>query len=93
MSVNVTADLSVNRAYSGATGAATPLGRFLERAVATLTRAVVSTAKRRRVSRDIRELRSLSDDVLRDIGIHRSEITSLVHQKAYEGMDRRYGQD
>ena len=45
-----------------------------------------------RVSRDIRELKALSDATLRDIGVSRCEIAALVHRQAFDGVDGRDGQ-
>ena len=56
-------------------------------ALAKLRRTV---ATRYRMRRDIRELQSLSDASLRDIGIHRSEIISLVRHEHYGLVDHRY---
>lgn len=36
------------------------------------------------------ELRSLSDRTLKDLGIHRSEVLSVVHGKRFNPEDRRY---
>lgn len=49
-----------------------------------------SIAAHRQAKRDIRELRSLSDETLRDIGISRSEIVGLVTHEQYGMVDHRH---
>ena len=43
-----------------------------------------------RINRDTAQLRALSDDTLKDIGIHRSEISSLVRQMETRTFERRH---
>lgn len=43
--------------------------------------------------RRVFELRSLSDRTLKDIGIHRSEVLSVVYGKRFNPEDRRYERD
>jgi len=63
-----------------------PLGRIF----ATFSRLCQGIATYRRVRADIFELQSQSDATLRDIGISRSEIVSLVHREHYGLVDKRY---
>ena len=55
-----------------------------------LTGPIRAIVKHYRVSRDIDELKALSDGMLRDIGIHRSEIMSVVHGKTSGREERRH---
>ena len=88
MSTDFTATSPVNRTAHTTSGVTTALTQ----AVQAVTGALGAFAAQYRVWRDIRELRSLSDATLKDIGVHRSEIMSLVHQQAFEGVDGRDGQ-
>ena len=67
--------------------------RFLTATVSTVARFCADTMAHYRAARDIRQLQALSDQTLRDIGVHRSEITSLVHMRTFKGLDRRHGQN
>ena len=88
MSAEFTATSSLSQVNRSTAGETTPLAR----AARAVTRVVADLVTSYRVSRDIRELRGLSDAALRDIGVSRSDIVSLVHQRAYEGVDGRHGQ-
>jgi uncharacterized protein YjiS (DUF1127 family) len=44
--------------------------------------------RRRRIERNIAELSALSDHLLKDIGIHRSEIASVVRSGRDTAQDR-----
>ena len=88
MSAEFTATTHVSQANRGTAGEATHLARAARAVTRTFGEFVTSY----RAWRDIRELRSLSDATLRDIGVHRSEIVSLVRQRAFEGVDARHGQ-
>ena len=88
MTADFTATTPVNRT-TYATGVATTA---LTQAARAVTAFFGNLVTQYRVWRDIRELRSLSDATLKDIGVHRSEIMSLVHQQTYEGVDGRDGQ-
>lgn len=62
-----------------------PQGGSVWRALAAFVRKMVEANARRRARRlATQSLRSLSDLTLRDIGIHRSEIGSVVHGTANE---------
>lgn len=44
--------------------------------------------RRREINRNVTELSALSDHMLKDIGIHRSEILSVVHSGRDTAQDR-----
>lgn len=88
MSANDTAISPPGRVHRSAKSIAAPF----ERAVGAVARFVDAFVTSYRASRDIRDLQALSDEILRDIGIHRSEIVSLVYERTYNGVDRRHGQ-
>ena len=89
MSVDYTAISPAHRPHRGSTGAATSL----ERAARAVVQFFSGLAADYRMGRSIRELQALSDESLHDIGIHRSEIVSLVREIEFNGMDRRRGQN
>ena len=70
-------------------GARSPVGR----AVSALIGVFRMVATHTRISWDIERLKALSDETLRDIGLHRSEIMSLVHEKGHGNVDRRHARD
>jgi len=89
MSVNYSASSSLTRAESESHVAA----RVFNAAASAVTQFFAQTVAHYRAARDIRQLQALSDQTLRDIGVHRSEITSMVHMRTFRGVDRRHGQD
>jgi uncharacterized protein YjiS (DUF1127 family) len=58
--------------------AASPLQRFVFAVVAGLRSTAAAWQCRRRRRAALRELESLDDHILQDIGVHRSELQSLV---------------
>ncbi len=78
--------------YPPARTSAGPLSP-VRRAVSALIHAFEAIAIDYRIKRDIAELKALSDETLRDIGIKRSEIQSLVHEQAHGRPGRRHAHD
>lgn len=89
MSINYSASPGLTRVESESGFVA----RFSNAAASAVARFFTQTVAHYRAARDIRQLQALSDQTLRDIGVHRSEITSLVHMRTFKGLDRRHGQD
>jgi uncharacterized protein YjiS (DUF1127 family) len=58
--------------------APTPLQRFVHGVVVALRSTAAAWLRFRRRRTMLRELETLDDRMLRDIGIHRSEVSSLV---------------
>jgi uncharacterized protein YjiS (DUF1127 family) len=58
--------------------APTALQRFVHALVAALRRTAAAWQRHRRRRAAMRELQALDDHLLHDIGLHRSEISSLV---------------
>ncbi len=70
------------------------LGAVLWRVISCLSEWVGKSIVDRYVERKrVCELRSLSDRTLKDLGIHRSEVLSVVHGKRFSPEDRRYEND
>lgn len=88
----MTADFTATSPASRTAQTTSGVTTALTQATQAVTAFFGSLVTQYRVWRDIRELRSLSDATLKDIGVHRSEIMSLVHQHTYEGVDGRDGQ-
>ena len=62
------------------------------RAMAMAARAVGAVRRWRLINRNIRELSRLDDQLLADIGLHRSEIVASVHRRVAEiELCGRYG--
>ena len=61
----------------------------LTRSLSALTTRVLAGWPRRDARRAIHELRMLDDHTLRDIGIHRSEISSIVMELSGEERSQR----
>ena len=78
--------------YSPARTSAGPLSP-VRRAFSALIRAFEAIATDYRAKRDVDQLKALSDETLRDIGIERSEIQSLVHDITYGRSGRRHAND
>jgi uncharacterized protein YjiS (DUF1127 family) len=89
MSIDYSASSSLRRAESESHVAA----RTFNAVASAVARFFAEAAAHYRAARDIRQLQALSDQTLRDIGVHRSEITSMVHMRTFRGVDRRHGQN
>ena len=61
----------------------------LTRSLCALTTRILAGWPRRDARRAIHELRTLDDHTLRDIGIHRSEIASIVTELSGEERSQR----
>ena len=79
MSTRSSATHALSRGHVPGFGIAGFIGR-IAKAVAT----------QYRINRDVNQLRALSDQTLKDIGIHRSEISSLVRQMESRQFERRH---
>lgn len=66
-----------------------PVGR----AASALIRVFEAIATDYRIKRDIDQLKALSDETLRDIGVKRSEIPSLVYDTTHGRSGRRHAHD
>jgi len=86
MTTHDTAISAHHRQASGFADASSLAGRVLS----ALSKLRDGIAARRQERRDIRELRSLSDETLRDIGVSRSEIVGLVTHEQYGLVDHRH---
>jgi uncharacterized protein YjiS (DUF1127 family) len=65
------------------------LPRAVRRAVAGAAAGIAAWYRRRhQVKRSVAELSALSDHLLKDIGIHRSEILSIAHSGRDTAQDR-----
>ncbi len=64
-------------------------GSSVSRAVSALIGVFRMIVTHYRIQRDIDQLKALSAETLRDIGVSRSEISSLVDEKTHGGLDRR----
>ena len=89
MSVNYSASSGLGRTESGSNA----VTKVLMAVASAVTQFFGEAFAQYRAARDIRQLRALSDETLRDIGIHRSEIASIVNLRTFQGVDRRHGQN
>ena len=63
---------------AAARGTELPGARFVARAAGAMVRFAAEMRRRRAISRSQRHLDTLPDYVLKDIGMHRSEISAII---------------